>query len=105
MRPVFTNYDGRLFVRFVPGYIRASQRYRAAPRLSPAVRNALDMVSEMAREREFNAYVDLEPGDMQFINNYHVSHGRTPYEDDVANGYKRHLALVARRTSIGEASA
>ena len=35
--------------------------------------------------------MDLQPGDMQFINNYHVLHGRSPYEDDVANGYKRHL--------------
>ena len=31
------------------------------------------------------------PGEMQFINNYHVLHGRTAYEDDVAHGYKRHL--------------
>jgi hypothetical protein len=28
---------------------------------------------------------------MQFINNDHVLHGRTAYEDDVPNGYKRHL--------------
>ncbi len=28
---------------------------------------------------------------MQFINNYHVLHGRTSYEDDAAHGFKRHL--------------
>ena len=28
---------------------------------------------------------------MQFINNYHVLHGRTAYQDDVASGIKRHL--------------
>jgi hypothetical protein len=28
---------------------------------------------------------------MQFINNYHVLHGRTAYEDDPATGHKRHL--------------
>jgi hypothetical protein len=28
---------------------------------------------------------------MQFINNYHVLHGRTAYEDDATHGYKRHL--------------
>ena len=39
----------------------------------------------------FNVYMDLQPGEMQFINNYHVLHGRTAYEDDVAHGYKRHL--------------
>ena len=91
MRPVFTDYDDRLFVSFVPFFIRASQRHPAAPRLSPAAVEALDIVSTMARDRDFNVYMDFEPGDMQFINNYHVLHGRTPYEDDVPNGYKRHL--------------
>ena len=91
MRPIFTDYDDRLFVRFIPGYIRASQRHPDAPRLSPHMREALDIVGEMAANRDFNVYMDFEPGDMQFINNYHVLHGRTPYEDDVANGYKRHL--------------
>jgi hypothetical protein len=28
---------------------------------------------------------------MQFINNYHVLHGRQEYQDDIAGGYKRHL--------------
>jgi hypothetical protein len=100
MRPVFTDYDDRLFVHFVPGYIRASQRHPAAPRLSPAALEALDIVSGMARNRDFNVYMDLEPGDMQFINNYHVLHGRTPYQDDMPNGYKRHLKrlwLASRR--------
>jgi hypothetical protein len=36
-------------------------------------------------------YMDLQPGEVQLINNYHVLHGRTAYEDDVAHGYKRHL--------------
>jgi len=91
LRPVFTEHGDRLFVRFIPGYIRSSQRHPDAPRLTPAMREALDLVSAMAREHDFNVYMDLRPGEMQFINNYHVLHGRTPYEDDVANGYKRHL--------------
>ena len=45
----------------------------------------------MANDPDFNVYMDLQPGEMQFINNYHVLHGRTAYEDDVAHGYKRHL--------------
>lgn len=35
--------------------------------------------------------MDPRPGEIQFINNYHVLHGRTAYEDDIASGYKRHL--------------
>lgn len=90
-RSVFVDHDERLFVRFVPAYIKSSQRHPEAPRLSSLAIEAMDAVSEMARQSEFNVYMNLEPGEMQFINNYHVLHGRTPYEDDPENGYKRHL--------------
>jgi len=87
--PVFTEHKERFFIRFIPAYIRASQRHAEAPRLSPKVLEALDTVSAMARDPRFNVYMDLQPGEMQFINNYHVLHGRTSYED--APGQKRHL--------------
>ncbi len=89
--PVFTEHDGRLFTRFIPQYVRASQRHPEAPRLSAAVEEALDTVSEMARDPRYNVYMDLAPGEIQFINNYHVLHGRTAYVDDAASGHKRHL--------------
>ena len=89
--PIFTEHRDRLFVRFIPAYVRASQRHPDAPRLSPKALEALDVVSTMAREPRNNVYMDLAPGEMQFINNYHVLHGRTSYEDDPGHGYKRHL--------------
>jgi hypothetical protein len=89
--PVFTEHAGRLFVRFIPAYIRASQRHADAPRVSQKALEGLDVVSAMARDPRYNVYMDLQPGEMQFINNYHVLHGRTSYEDDIAHGYKRHL--------------
>lgn len=89
--PVFTEHKDRFFIRFIPAYIRASQRHADAPRLSPLVLEALDTVSAMARDPKNNVYMDLQPGEMQFINNYHVLHGRTAYEDDVATGRKRHF--------------
>ena len=89
--PGFTEHAGRLFVRFIPQYILASQRHPDAPRLSPTAREAIATVSALANDPDFNVYMDLQPGEMQFINNYHVLHGRTAYEDDVAHGYKRHL--------------
>jgi hypothetical protein len=91
MRQVFTAHEGRLFVRFIPQYIKASQRHADAPRLSARAIEALDTVSAMANDPSFNVYMDFEPGDIQFINNYHVLHGRTAYEDDAARGQKRHL--------------
>jgi hypothetical protein len=89
--PGFTEHAGRLFVRFIPQYILASQRHADAPRLSETAREAIATVSAMANDPDFNVYMDLQPGEMQFINNYHVLHGRTAYEDDAAAGYKRHL--------------
>jgi hypothetical protein len=91
MRSVFTAHEDRLFNFFVPQYIKASQHHADAPRLTALQREALDRVSEMARDPAYNVYMELAPGTMQFINNYHVLHGRMAYEDDVANGYKRHL--------------
>jgi hypothetical protein len=91
MRAVFTEHDGRLFNFFIPQYIKASQRHADAPRLSALQLEAIDTMAEMARLPEFNVYMELPPGSMQFINNYHVLHGRTEYQDDVAAGYKRHL--------------
>jgi hypothetical protein len=89
--PAFIEHAGRLFVRFIPQYILASQRHPEAPRLSPTAREAIAAASALANDPDFNVYMDLQPGEMQFIINYHVLHGRTAYEDDVAHGYKRHL--------------
>ncbi len=89
--PGFTEQSGRLFVRFIPQYILASQRHPDAPRLGATARAAIAKMSELANDPDFNVYMDLQPGEMQFINNYHVLHGRTAYEDDPAHGRKRHL--------------
>jgi hypothetical protein len=91
LRSCFMAHDDRLFVRFIPQYIKASQRHPDAPRLTATQIEALDRVSAMANDPRFNVYMDLRPGEMQFINNYHVLHGRTAYEDDVPAGIKRHL--------------
>ena len=91
MRRVFTEHGGRLFCRFVAPYIKSSQRHASAPRLAPIVIEALDLISEMARQPDYNVYMVLHPGEMQFINNYHVLHGRSAYQDDPENGIRRHL--------------
>ncbi len=89
--PAFTEHHGRLFVKFIPAYIMASQRHAEAPRLSATAKEAIAAVVDMANHPDFNVYMDLRPGEMQFIYNYHVLHGRTAYEDDPARGAKRHL--------------
>ena len=48
--PAFTEHAERLFVRFIPQYILASQRHPDAPRLSHEARTAIALVSEMAND-------------------------------------------------------
>ncbi|MBW2292690.1 MAG: TauD/TfdA family dioxygenase [Deltaproteobacteria bacterium] len=89
--PVFTNWNGRLFVRYIRPYILASQRYDTAPRIQEQAERAMQRMDEMTHDRDYNVFMDLEPGDMQFVNNYHVLHARTAYEDDREAGLVRHL--------------
>jgi hypothetical protein len=98
--PVFTEWDDRLFVRCIPPYIWASQLHDDAPRLTPLQREALQTVVAMADDPANHVLMELLPGDIQFINNYHVLHGRTAYEDDAAGGKVRHLKRLWLETEV-----
>lgn len=100
--PVFTDWHGRLFVRCIPPYILASQRHPEAPRLTPGAAEALERLVELADDPVNHVTMELLPGDMQFINNYHVLHGRTAYEDDRAAGRVRHLKRLWLETDVLE---
>ena len=89
--PVFTAHAGRLFVRLIRAYILASQRHADAPRLTDRAREALEWIQGQAQSGAYSVFMDFQPGDMQFIDNYHVLHGRAPYTDDRPSGRVRHL--------------
>ena len=100
--PVFTHWNRRLFVRCIPAYIFASQRHADAPRLTATAIRALQRLAELANDPATHVRMELRPGDMQFINNYHVLHGRTAYEDDRAAGRVRHLKRLWLETDAFE---
>jgi hypothetical protein len=102
LAPVFTDWDDRLFVRCIPPYIFASQRHAEAPRLTELQLEALHAVVRMADDPINHVLMELQPGDMQFINNYHVLHGRTAYEDDRSSGRVRHLKRLWLETTVLE---
>ncbi len=89
--PVFTEWKGRLFVRYIRPYILASQRHAEAPRIRPEAEEAMQRVDAMTVDPNYNVFMDLEPGDIQFVNNYHVLHARKSYIDDREAGLVRHL--------------
>lgn len=89
--PVFCEHEGRLFVRYIPPYIHASQRHEDAPRLTQKALAAMAHLDEMIADPKYHVYMKMQPGDMQFVNNYHVLHARKEYTDDKAAGKVRHL--------------
>jgi hypothetical protein len=98
--PVFTEWNGRLFVRLITPYILASQRHADAPRVTDKAREALAWMDEQAESGAYSVFMDFQPGDMQFINNYHVLHGRAEYVDDRAAGKVRHLKRLWLETEV-----
>ena len=98
--PVFMRTGGRLFVRLIRPYILASQRHADAPRLTEKAIEALAWMQDQAEGGAYSVTMDFQPGDMQFINNYHVLHGRTPYKDDKAAGKVRHLKRLWLETEV-----
>lgn len=98
--PVFTRWNDRLFVRLITAYILASQRHADAPRVTDAAREALAWMDEQAESGAYSVFMDFQPGDMQFINNYHVLHGRSEYADDRAAGKIRHLKRLWLETEV-----
>ena len=98
--PVFTEHGDRLFVRYIRPYIEASQRHPDAPRLSDKQRAAMDAYDALIYDPNNRVEMTFAPGDMQFVNNYHVLHGRNAYQDDPATGRVRWLKRLWLATEI-----
>jgi hypothetical protein len=98
--PIFNRRGDRLFVRYIRPYIEASRRHDDAPRPSDAAREAMNRVDAMCADPQYHVAMTMQPGDMQFVNNYHVLHARHAYEDDRAAGKIRHLKRLWLETDI-----
>jgi alpha-ketoglutarate-dependent taurine dioxygenase len=52
---------------------------------------SLDFLDEQTRRADLRLDMDLEPGDIQFINNYTTLHSRTEFMDGALPHQKRHM--------------
>jgi hypothetical protein len=100
LMPVFTEKAGRLFTRYIRPYILSARRHADAPQPSAAANEAMDRVDAMCADGAFHLSMPLHPGDMQFVNNYHVLHARDAYTDDRPNGKVRHLKRLWLETRV-----
>ena len=71
--PVFSHVDGVVSCRYNRYWMSAANR-RVGERHPEAARAALDLFDEIAHENRLE--LDFQPGDVQFVNNYVVLHGR-----------------------------
>jgi hypothetical protein len=98
--PIFNRQGDRLFVRYIRPYIESTRRHDDAPRVSDRAREAMNRVDAMCADPDFHVSMTMRPGDMQFVNNYHVLHARDAYEDDGAGGRVRHLKRLWLETDV-----
>jgi hypothetical protein len=89
--PVYNDYQGFLSAIYAPHYVRSSQRFPEAPRLSTEDIAALDCFDALAEDAALRLDMEFRPGDLQFVHNHTVLHDRTAFEDWPEPERKRHL--------------
>ncbi len=87
--PVFASIEDQPASFFLPLAIRNAEAEGAA--LSSADKDAMALVNTVAQRPELCFQMDLQPGEIQFLNNRLIFHGRSDYEDAVALEDKGHM--------------
>ncbi|WP_120008598.1 TauD/TfdA family dioxygenase [Teichococcus vastitatis] len=77
--PVFSETDGVVSCRFIRRAIDLAETRGVS--VTPAEREALDLMTALTEDPDFRLDMMLRPGDMQFCNNYRTAHARTAFED------------------------
>jgi hypothetical protein len=92
-RPLLFYHGGHVMINFAREPLlglNGVQRTPNLPTLSPAQRDALDLIESVARENQLT--LSAEPGDFLFINNHGILHSREHFTD--APGRMRYLARL-----------
>ena len=81
LSPIFSYHQGKLSCRYLRQYLELGHEIRNQP-LSRVEIEALDLFDATIHKAHIRLDMMLEPGDLQFANNYAVLHSRTEFEDD-----------------------
>lgn len=80
LSPIFSHFQGKLSCRYLRQYIELGHEIRQQP-LSRVEIEALDLFDAVMHQPSIRLDMMLEPGDLQFANNYAVLHSRNDFED------------------------
>ncbi len=97
--PIFNFAEGYFSCSWHNFYIRSTQRFDELPRFTQAQWDALDMMDVLADELKHET--GFQRGDIQFLHNHVIVHGRTFYEDWPEVERKRHLLRLWLATPGG----
>lgn len=87
--PVFAPVAGKLTCFYLPISVRGAESHGRT--LSAVEREALEFVNEVASRPNHCFEMNLLPGDIQFLNNRHILHGRSDYTDATTRAQKREM--------------
>jgi hypothetical protein len=90
LSPIFSYHEGKLSCRYLRQYLELGSEIRDVP-LSRVEIEALDLFDKIMHSSEIRLDMMMEPGDLQFANNYAVLHSRTEFEDHEESQLRRRM--------------
>ncbi|KAK4446859.1 hypothetical protein QBC34DRAFT_304485 [Podospora aff. communis PSN243] len=101
LMPLVRVLEDKLYFAVDPGRLGLHPAFKTGgdslvPNLSPEQRQALDLVSTFASKHQLR--LNVEAGDMVFLNNWSILHARDAYVDS-EDGPRRHLVRLWLRNS------
>ncbi len=89
--PIFDVASGVLCSKWNRNRLRSAQAMEGVPKLTPQQYDALDLLDDVLRRPNVMHTMQLEPGDMQVLNNHVTLHSRTEFVDHDDPALKRCL--------------
>jgi len=90
LSPIFSYHEGKLACRYLRQYIELGHELRDTA-LSSIEIDMLDLIDSITQDENIRLDMMLEPGDIQFANNYAIMHSRTAFEDDPRPDQRRKM--------------
>lgn len=102
--PIFNWHAQRLSAIYLRHYIEEAQRrFPAAPRLTPAQVEVMDLIDLLVNDPDIHLQMAFERGDMQFLHNHQILHARNDFENWPDPARHRHLLRLWMAPPAGRA--
>jgi len=102
LSPIFSYHKGKLSCRYLRQYIELGHDIEGVP-LSQIQIEAMDLFDDIMHRNEVKLDMMLQPGDIQFANNYMVLHSRTGFEDyEAPDRYRKLVRLWLKMPNARE---